>query len=329
MAALNFVASEDGLEESPKLLGLARALRVPRRDAFWFVIRLRRLVLQHGNHITGILPKQFTDDDIAGFLEFEGKAKLLTNQLKVQGFIGRRKGRQFYYPDWVNTVTGQYAARRESDRLWHEQQRRTRQSADVARPSADASSDGLSTSDDNQTGRKEGRTAGLPPVPPPAGGATLGAERWGWLLENAPTPQNREVCVGYLQGLSPDDWTLVQYAYTTRKQADRNISRKNARTLEWATDIWLRKQAYLRFRGYWLASQNASTKAKAEPGTKPTKKSAEEEKAELKAKSLTYLLALLADPNASESKKDKAKADWSTTWGDQPWTATSKRKKAA
>jgi hypothetical protein len=312
MAALNFVASEDGLEESPKLLGLARALKVPRPLAFWYVMRLRRLVLQHGHHITGVLPKQFTDDDVAGFLEFDGKAKVLTAQLKAQGFIGRKKGRQFYYPGWADTITGRYASKREADRLRHAK-RTSGDSADFRGASAEASADTLRSSTENQTGRKEERSGTLPPVPPPAGGASLGSERWEWLMKNAPTPQNREVCVRYLATMAPDDWALVQYAYTSRQKGARHISKKNARTLDWATDIWLRKQAWLRFAGYAAALPTVSS----EPEKKPAL--ALVESPEDKARTAWEFLRQYLEDDWPEHEKQKRKDAHFKQWGTKPW----------
>jgi len=87
MAALNFVAAEDGLEEDPKLLGLARILKVPRGMAFWYVLRWQRLILRRGNHMLGSLPKNFRAEDVAGFLEFRGNPRRLIDAMKKQGLV--------------------------------------------------------------------------------------------------------------------------------------------------------------------------------------------------------------------------------------------------
>jgi hypothetical protein len=318
MAALNFVAVEDGLEEDPKLGTLQRILKVERPTAFWYVVRLRRLILHHGNHLTGALPKRFSDDDIASFLEFSGRPRKLVDALKRQGFLGRRSGRGYAYPDWLGTITGRYASQRESDRLYHEKQRvERRRSGDVGRQSDDASADSRATSSDIPGSRNKERNPAGPPVPPPEGGQALGATRWDWLMNNAPTPQNREVCVRYLAAMSADDWALMQFAYETKKRGTPGIGVRNARTLAWPTDTFIRKTAYLRFSSHWRAFKNASN----DPAKAEAKKASEREPTheEKQASAWAFLQAFLADPDWPEREKDKRKAHFAKQWGARPW----------
>lgn len=322
MPALNFVAVEDGLEEDPKIGTLGRMLHVSRALAVWFVIRLRRMVLHHGDHISGVLPKHFTDEDIASFLEFEGRAKTLVAALKRQGYLGRRSGRGYFYPDWENTITGRYTSQRERDRVWHEQERQKRQSNDVGRQSDDTSADSRTTSADIQTGRKEGRESGRPPAPPPSGGAILGSERWNWLMQHAQTPQNREVCTRCLAKMTPDDWALVQYAYQAQEKGRPSISRKNARTLVWPTDQFLQKQAFLRFGSYQRAFMNASIESATKPKSEPI------ETPEMKqATAWEFLRHYLADPTWSDAQKEKRKAMFFQQWGSKPWEEKPKKER--
>ena len=255
MAALNFVAADDGLEDDPKLLTLARLLKVSRPMAFWFVMRWQRLILDRGNHVSGSLPRNYTADDIAAYLEFKGGARRLIEAMKMQGYLSFKKGRGFFYPAWDDTTTGRYAHRREEDRIWHEdkrkQQRRSsavRPSSDVVRQSADTSADGLTTSSRQPTGRKEESSGERPPDPPPAGGASLADTRWDWLERAAPTPQNRSACKRVLEAMTTEDWALVQRAYGLLHDPGASISRKNRRVLSWPTDLFLAKQGFLRFR---------------------------------------------------------------------------------
>ena len=176
MPALNFVAADDGLEEDPKLLTLARLLREPRSTAFWYVMRWQRLILQKGNHLSGALPKSYTAEDIATFLDFKGDPRRLIDAMKRQGYLVFKKGRGFCYPAWGDTTTGRYACRREEERLRKETERRNRRSANAGRSSdvlglsADERPEGPRTVDGQSTGRKQGSTEDLPPDPPPGGG---------------------------------------------------------------------------------------------------------------------------------------------------------------
>lgn len=179
MPAFHWVAIESGLEDDPKLLSFARSLRVKRETAFWYVYRWRVLVVQQGEHLTGSLPKKYSAQDIASFIDFPGEPRRLVAAMKKAGFLAYKKGRGFFYPGWTDTVTGEYAARREDDRarkLKEREARRLRalpvQAAvvDVLGWSVDASADRPRTSSGHPEESNEGRTPDRPPDSPPAGG---------------------------------------------------------------------------------------------------------------------------------------------------------------
>jgi hypothetical protein len=190
--AFNWVAIETGLEDDPKLLSFARALKVKRETAFWYVYRWRVLVVLQGTHLTGAMPKKYTAQDIASFVEFRGDACRLVNAMKTAGFIGYKKGRGFFYPGWTDTVTGEYAARREDDRVRKVREREERRmrplivqarALDMPGPSVDASLDRPRTSNGNPE-------SDAPPVPPLSGGHP-------WLTRDgngySSTPQLRRI----------------------------------------------------------------------------------------------------------------------------------------
>jgi len=311
MAALNFVAAEDGLEDDPKLRGLAKTLRVPRPMAFWFVMRWRRLILARGNHLSGFLPKNYAKHDIAAYLEFSGDAERLVDAMKSQGFMACKKGRGYFYPEWRDTITGRYAHRRELDRLAHDQKRQAtraapgRQSDDVGRRSVDTPADGRTTSSEDQRGSNEGNGAGRPPDPPPAGGDSVAGARWQWLLDNAPTCQNSRGCTEILRGMAPADWELVMAAYRHLETGAPSISKKNRRVLEWPTDQFLRKQAYLRFRPKQRPTRKAAMVQTAEAvDVDKVEKRVRQEAAD------TFLRQLLSDPDQPASHKEAAKERW-------------------
>jgi hypothetical protein len=305
--ALNFVAAEDGLEDGPKLLALARELKVSRAEAVFYVLRLRRLVLHEGNHLTGALAKNYTAADLAAFLECRCKPSRLVEVLKRACFLGWRKGRGFFYPDWKHTITGQYAHERESDRLWHAQKRKENRdgrqtSPDVARPSDDASADSRPTSNRIlEEGRKEGENR--PPGPPRPGGASERASaRWEWLAEHAPSPQNRSVCEAILRVMPDEEWALVQRAYdaTLRTGPPIALSRKTLATLDWGTDRFLRQQAYFRFRARSKPAKNGQPKPIDAAADLLARQQASDR----------YVTELLADPAASAAQRETARRAW-------------------
>jgi hypothetical protein len=311
MAALNFVAVEDGLEDDPKLLGLAQLLKEHRSRGVWYVVMLRRLILRCGNHLTGSLPKNYTGEDVAAFLEFKGAPRRLVDAMKKQGYLSFKKGRGFFYPAWVNTITGQYARRREEDRLRKEKERRHGRghhvgpSSDVLGLSSDEPTDGPRTSVGHSIGRKQGSSSDLPPDPPPAGGASLADARWEWLSKYAPTLQNRNACKVMLAAMSVEDWALTQQAYGLLHTPGSSISKKNSRVLHWPTEQFLRRQAYLRF-----ASQPRPIKTMAIPhiAHNPAKLAAEMEARA--AERDKFLLDLLRDPDLPAKKRHEARERW-------------------
>lgn len=316
MPTLNFVAVEEGLEDDPKLLSLARALKVARPIAFWFVVRWRRLILLRGNHLTGTLPKNYSPADIASFLEFTGRAAALVDALKRQGYVAHKKGRGFCDPDWRTSITGRYAFRREDDRLWHDRERKkkrgdgSRQSDDVVRPSADASGDVVTTSARDLTERKKEREpegAERPPGPPPGGGGHVADARWAWLLENAPVPRKSEVCRRLLEALSEEDWTLVQSAYSRLAPgASIALSKRERAWLRWPTSRFLSEEAYLAFR----VRRPSKTVSKPRSGGTNNGAAVLKELEAQAAAADAFVMNLLADPEQDVAAKVRARERW-------------------
>lgn len=308
------MAAEDGLEENPKVKALAKLLRERRRDAFWYVMMWRRLVVHQGN-AAGALPRNFTPDDVAAFLDFPGDARRLIRAMKATGFIGYRKGRGLFYPSWKITTTGSYVSKRDDDRvrkLRDREERRRQNAGDVPGPSADvhgrsedASADGPRTVHGRSDIKKEskGREA-PPPTAPPAGGALADA-RWAEIMKVAPTPQNREVCKRLIGALSAEDWALVQLAYG-RLRDPTTLSKKNRRVLHWPTDMFIRKQAYLRFRP--IARQSVTQQPRdGEPASVAAGLAELEQRL---VSSDAFVVATLADPDVSAEAKSRARERW-------------------
>ena len=195
--SLNFVAAEDGLENDPKVLTLARLLKKPRAFAFWYVMMWRRLIVNVGNALTGALPKSYTADDLAAFLDWEGKPPALVAAMKATGFLASKKGRGLFYPAWAQTITGHYASRREVERRRDEARRAERRESEARGQPAEAPRvlhGGLRGSSVEAPrgilrSIKEGNPRRAPPGPPWRGGSWDGNGGDGW----SKTLQHREM----------------------------------------------------------------------------------------------------------------------------------------
>jgi hypothetical protein len=316
--ALNFVAVPDGAEDDPKLLGLATMLKVGRPIAFWWVFRFHRLVVLRGNHLTGVLPTNYTAADLASFLEFKGPPARLINALKRQGYLVFRRGKGFADPNWRSSITGHYAEKKEADRRWHEVERKkkrdveNRPSADVVRQVADASADRRTTSARNLTVSKEVRGSGPgtgPPGPPLERGGSLAASRWAWLLENAPTPQNPAVCMRILETMPAEDWAIVQVAYGVLATGGPSSSRRKTRVLQQPTDRFLRNGAYWQFRP---KSQSLLTASKPKNGATSAARAAQLKKDEDERREMAdrFIVELLNDPETDADTRKRRKDLW-------------------
>lgn len=316
MPAFHWVAIESGLEDDPKLLSFARSLRIKRETAFWYLYRWRVLVVQQGEHLTGSLPKKYSAQDIASFVDFPGEPRRLVSAMKMAGFLGYKKGRGFFYPGWTGTVTGEFAARRVGDRarkLREREERRLLQRpvqapvVDVIGWSVDVPGDRPRTAPGHPEGSNE-ESPDRPPDSPPAGGALLADERWGWLMKHAPTPQNPDRCKRLLVAMSEDEWAMVVRAYGRLQQPRSLLSQKekrDLRVLNWATDKFLTEHAYLRFRIF----ERPKISPPRSPGASPMVRMADDLKQRLAA-SDDFALEFLRDPDQTDQAKADAKRRW-------------------
>ncbi len=317
MPALNFVAADDGLEDDPKLLALARMMKVPRLLAFGSVLRWQRLILQRGDHLQGSLPQRYFAADIAAFLDFRRDPERLVEAMEKCGFLGHRKGHGYYFPDWIHTTTGRYAHRRETERLQQERLRaknrpsRTerpangvQQSADVDRRSADSLPTSVRQTGERKEARNQETISEIPPYPPPPGGDFADA-RWRWVEEHAPRPRNRTVCMRILATIPDGEWEQVQAAYQTLQQPGANLSKRDRRALEGPTDLFLGRQVYLQF-----GRKKQPVKTPRARVTSARTVSAAEGAAERAAAGDAFVVQYLADPDVSEEKKAQARERW-------------------
>jgi hypothetical protein len=234
----------------------------------------------------------------------------LIDAMKETGFLAFKRGRGFFYPGWKETITGLYAARREGDRVRKDRERRERQTGvatvhahaqDVRGRGVDASADSPRTSLGNPGERKE-QSLSEPPDPPPAGGDSVADARWDWINQKAPTPQGRDSCRRILAIMSDADWALVQRAYGLLHDPAVSLSRRDRRVLQSPTDVFLRKQAFLRFRPIERPSRTSRRPPTLVRDTTPV----DEFKRRLAARD-EFVMALVRDPDESETAKAEAK----------------------
>lgn len=309
--SLNFVAAEDGLEDGPKFLQLARLLKVPRSIAFWSVMRLRRLITNEGNKISGALPKSYTRDDIAAFLEWTGKPGALIDALKATGWLGFRRARGFFYPSWGTTVTGRYAASREAVRAYD--RRRKRDDREVPGGGERENPENVSVRNPYglrtesvpvQRSIKERNPDGTPPTPPPEGGDSLADARWQWVEEHAPNPRNSGYCRKILARMSAEKWEMVQRAWGPPRPEWGPLYVRHARVLLWPSDAFLRKEAFLPWGkkpARRIARASSAAVKVVDPAEQLARQLAEQDR---------YVLEASADPDLPEGKKRELQEWW-------------------
>ena len=105
--------------------------------------------------------------------------------------------------------------------------------------------------------------------------------------------------------MAEGDWDHVQRSYSLLTEPGSSISKRNRRVLDWPTDVFLRKQAYLRFP----AVKRPARTAPRPPSSGPTPERLERIEARLFATD-KFLRELLADPEQPDAKKDAARKRW-------------------
>lgn len=91
-----FVALELNLIRDSKLGGVARALRISKVTAIGHLALWREFVLTKGDGATGTV-RGYTQDEIAEFLDWRGRADRLVAALKAGDFLATKRS-GFTYP---------------------------------------------------------------------------------------------------------------------------------------------------------------------------------------------------------------------------------------
>lgn len=121
-----------------------------------------------------------------------------------------------------------------------------------------------------------------------------------------------EKCQRLLARLTPEEWDHLQFSVP--RQMARYSGERGTKFCPGAV-AYLTDKRFLEIRMHDRDKNGAPEKAK-----KPEpKKTLEQDLAESRKHALRSMRELLADAEAPEKQKERAKRDWQRVWGDRPW----------
>jgi hypothetical protein len=232
-----FIAVEVGLRHDPKVLGLARALKVHAAAAVGYLVAWREFVLTRGTG--GGVVHGYTVDEMAAFIGWPGSAVKIVTALKTAGFLGSRR-RALVHPSWGDTITGHYAAKRAKDR---DRQRTGKgdgggTSGDVqgdvrAEVPRNGHGDSAEVPRSLRGGSEEIGTVsnkgfhGTPPGPPLEGGVERASALTEWFLETYPKVRNPKKIAKLLGLLTAEE--VVQLRFCLAIHAPQYVDKKKGK----------------------------------------------------------------------------------------------------
>lgn len=329
-----FVAVRVGRSNDPReVLAFAAELRIPRPHALGLLVLWEEMILEVGDALTGRI-KGYTAVHIAAKLGWTGKPAKLIAALQATGILKSHRG-TFFHPWWRESITGQYANTRAELRE-HDAERKRRQRA-LERGEGGAQGEKEIVTSGGRPADTGGRHADLdrnpdinqsrdvrrtPPQPPANAGGGEGASRWEWLLENHQRPTNPRGCVPYLERLTDEEWSLLQWVTLLPPGGGAYKLSRKKRVLGLDTYQILSRAAYLQLRREWQEKLRADQRPKESGPVKlaPARDEAADNAARAAA-AAAFVLAQLADPDLSEPAKEKAKSRFRTNHPDAvpPW----------
>ncbi len=332
-----FVAVPVGYSNNvPETRRLARLLKCSRATALGYLIMWHELFLTEGDAKKGTLTG-FTAEDIAEQLDFPGsRPRKLLDSLRAIGVAGTHR-KTIKFPGWLNTITGEYAARKVEDREWERERKAAYRAARQAqlealmmgRPSdVPGTNVGRPTLVPWEGGQKErNESPGQPPQPPATRGESKGASRWRWVFDHHHSPVNPEGCARILEGVDDELWPMVQWLLDGHGPPPPRSSSRKFRLLQGTSYQILAKGAYLKFRPEWQEKLRQDARPKNGTHKAPAIAVVDEaaERSAALAQAVTFVMAELADPDASEAQKEKARGKFRRAWPDvpPPWEAPS------
>lgn len=283
-----FVAVEVNLRNDPKVLGLARRLKIHKLHAVGMVASWREFVLVRGTG-AGVV-RGYSRQELAEYLDWQKGPALLIDALKAAGMVRTKRG-AFLHPFWGETTTGDYAHKKSSERGRKAEERALRKRWEAARPGEpwpglEEARDALRGHSLEGPGTVRGPSADAPetnghkvtngpPGPPDAGGAGGGGDpRTGiaeWFFEMHPRLKNERICRSLLNKLTVPQAEQLRYALP--RQRPRYIAaleRRSGKGVPFA-DKYLRE-------GYYLEVRRPAAKA-AKPNGHATPDPAEQKRA--------------------------------------------------
>lgn len=260
-----FVATEVNLRNDPKVMGLARRLKVHKLHAVGLVTSWREFVLVRGTG-AGVV-KGYSRQELAEYLDWPKGPAPLIDALKAAGLLRTKRG-AFLYPFWAETTTGHYAHHKSTDRSRKADERDARRRwAEVfpgeAWPGLEAARDRLrghspeapesvpGTSGDIPSGSGHEESKSPPGPPGPGGVGGVADARTGlteWFLETYPRLKNQAICRKVLAKMTPAE--AVQLRYCLPRQLPRYMAAMTGRAGKGVpfADKYLREGYYLELR---------------------------------------------------------------------------------
>lgn len=323
-----YVPVEVGFWTHPRVVAFARAVGNP--DAGAWLIRLREFMLVHDHatgHLNGTLP-----EEIAALMQATCTTRVLMAALKRYRFL-KRDGSHYFAPDWKGSPMHHYSQRRirkRSDaRRWRARMRgaQTHRGKRVVSDRSHARSPTVRTGRDGhvdvtcpprstkrrvEESRVEEKIRS--PHTPQGGCERVGAARWAWMQEHYPKLRYPDRCKQILGMMTSEEWRALQAALP--KQV-REWREKLPRYTP-SSELYLRRSQWLEVRPAAKPAPSSSATPRAAPAAKSRKPPADSVNAQ-RDQARTYLAALLADPDASAERKEKAKAKHQEKWHEKPW----------
>jgi hypothetical protein len=303
-----FVATEVNLRNDPKVLGMARRLKIHRLHAVGLLCTWREFVLERGTG-TGLV-KGYSRAEVAEFLDWPRAPAVLFDALKGAGYLTSRRGGAFVYPGWAETITGHYAHKKAADRDRKKGQRAAAEGGeegDSARgTSADIPRNGRGASAEVPSGSGQ-EVSKSPPGPPGSGGASQPSAPsgwWEWFRDMHPKVRNPRKCRRLLGLMEREDLDQLWYCLPIHAPLYRDKEKKKAWRFVPFADSYLEDGTFWEHRPPKPKTTNGASKDGAAEAELLAKKLDEEAQAE-KAREQLHRRAVVIERMRQEGKTIK------------------------
>lgn len=308
-----YVPHEIGFWSEPDMRAFAKAVRDPNAGAG--ISRLREYIMVRDFN-DGRLPDH-SREKIAAIMEVPPKTCTLDRYFKAleqHGFL-RRHRKTYYVPNWKKSPAGKYCESRLEDakykKAWREKKRAEelgeggeKEGANLASTSQEG--DATLASSGQNTVCKDGRPPDSPPGAPSGGGESDADARFRWFWDLYPKRRNPPKCKLLLAKMDAENWEQLRHALPRHREIYMS---RNMRYVFPA-------DKYLAMGTFWELARETPRKSESKTDGK---KQAKESPEAVRAKAFSRLMAILADPDWPEKKKQLEREFWEKTYGDRPW----------